>query len=310
MNKIILLIFLLLFNDCNIIDINIETKKSTMTSIDILQTATWVDPQGISHQGGLYPSGSNIPTGIQATRLQKATNKLTGQISVVCFGASNCMYEGMEFQSLHPTNFVNCAYSGKNLDKMLQDNYWTQTHTTISGSGISESSIQIAILESNIFSELINTGTFTEYTNYLVNKLISVCQRILIEYPSVKIIYFGGTTSTQYVLPSFTKFNEPWSYYLSWAIKFLIEKQINGDPLLEINGPNKKSPLLSWMIPQWSNGTEPNNFGFSWGINDVSPAYPGAVENGIHPSIVGAQKVANQWLNFFQTDYYTSQWFI
>lgn len=281
-----------------------------MIPIDILQTSTWIDPQGISHQGGLYPSGSNIPTGIQATRLQKATNKLSGSIGIVCFGASNCMYEGIEFKNIHPNNFINCAYSGKNLDKMLQDSYWTQTHTTISGSGISESSIQIAILESNLFSELINTDTFVNYTNYLVDQLILVCQRILIEYPNIKIIYFGSTTSTKYVLPNFSKFNEPWSYYLSWAIKFLIKKQINGDPSLEINGPNKKSPLLTWMKPQWTDGTDPNSVGLIWNSTDVFPVYPGAVENGIHPSVIGAQKIANQWLNFFQTDYYTSQWFI
>lgn len=281
-----------------------------MIPIDILQTSTWADPQGILHQGGLYPSGSNVPVGIQPTRLQKFTNKLNGNICIASFGASNCMYESMEFELLNPSNFVNCSYPGKTLDKMLLNNYWTQTHTSVSNKGFNTNDIQIAILESNVFSDLIDSDTFINYRDYLVNQLILVCQRILIEYPNVKIIYFGSTTSTQYVLSGYNKFSEPWSYYLSWAIKNLIERQMNNDPQLEISGPNKLSPLLSWMKPQYSQGITPNSVGFNWSIDDVLPAYPGVIENGVHPSIIGAQKVANQWLNFFQTDYYTSQWFI
>lgn len=284
-----------------------------MEPIDVLQSGVFTDPQGITHTGGLYPGGVNTPPASLQTRLQKAVNKITGPVGIIGLGASNALYEGMEFEDLTAgllnAKFVNGALGSKNLEKMQEGNYWSYVHNQIALSGISDNDVQIAILESNTFSNLISTGSFEDYKNYVVSQLTAVCQRALVEFPNLKIIYFGGTCTSLYALAGYEKFLEPWAYYLSWAIKALIEKQINGDPSLSISGPTKICPLLAWMTPQWSDGATPNAFGFSWDGEDVFPAYPGAIQNGVHPSTAGAQLVANTWLNFFQTDIFTSQFF-
>ena len=100
---------------------------------------------------------------------------------------------------------------------------------------------------------------------------------------------------------------EPYSYYTGWAVKKVIEDQINGDSQLAYSGTNPKSPWLSWGIYLWSDGNTPqaSNSNVFWTCtNDFNAS------DGTHPSIAGAQKVGNLLLNFFSTDSTATPWFL
>lgn len=319
---IILFVIGIVFLGCKMIPVipssEIEAKTqliyTNMIAIDTLKQNLWQDPQGITHSGGLYPSGLNVPPQAHGSRILKATNKLNDNIGMVTIGASNCMYESYEFSNLVDSftrvKFVNAAIGGKSLEKILQNNYWVQVHNKVLEAGLIDNDVQVVILESASFDEMIDTASFVDYTNFVADLLTDVCNKILIEFPKCQLIYLPGIVSTQYaLLPEYAKFSEPWSYYTCWANKFLIQRQIEGDIQSICSGSGKVSPVLAWMNPNWSDGIMENSFGFSWDINDVFPSYPGSIENGVHPSITGAQKVANYWYNFFINDPYALNWF-
>jgi hypothetical protein len=291
-----------------------KSTPDTMTAIDLLASNVWTDPEGFEHIGGLYPGGLNVPPLAHQQKIQKANNKLHGTIGMLSIGASNCMYESNEFSNMVDSftrvKFVNAAIGGKSLEKILLNNYWVQVHNKVLEAGLGDNDVQIVILESASFDEMIDTASFIDYTNFVADLLSDVCNKILVEFPKCQLIYLPGIVSTQYaILPEYEKFSEPWSYYTCWANKFLIQRQIEGDIQLICSGSGKVSPVLAWMNPNWSEGILENSFGFSWDINDVFPSYPGSIENGVHPSITGAEKVANYWYWFFKEDQYAMNWF-
>lgn len=283
-----------------------------MTAIDVLGPDMWTDPEGLTHQGGLYPDGYNFPPVAHQNKIEKATAKLNGPVGLMTIGASNCMYESMEFSAFinaDNVQFVNAAMGGKTLEKMLETAYWNYVHNKVTEAGLTTSDIQVIIFESNSFSNAIAGMTFVEWRDYVTGLMVQISQRVLQEFPQVVLMYMPGTTYSDYYLTGYSKFAEPWSYYLSWSIKELIQKQITGDPSLKASGPGKTAPVLAWMYPHWSDGVIENSYGFNWLFEDVNPVYPGAIDNGVHPSIEGAQKVAAYWNLFFTTNENTATWY-
>ena len=313
---------ILLFASCasvvpNIPEENQLELKATpivdMQPIDIIQTGIWIDPQGVGHQGGLYPDGFNVPPTGHANKIAKATNQISGVVGVMTIGASNCFYESEQFDSLMIGNsdaiLVNAALGGKTLEKMQENSYWVHAHEQVTSEGLTDNDIQVVIFESNSFDAFINVATFMQWQGYIADMMTVICQRVLTEFPKTRVIYLPGTTYSGYYQPGYNKFAEPWSYYLSWGVKELIERQITGDPSLKCSGPGKISPVLCWMNPNWSDGAAENSFGLGWMIEDVIPSYPGSINNGVHPSVIGASKIASYWFNFFNNDTYAASWF-
>jgi hypothetical protein len=96
---------------------------------------------------------------------------------------------------------------------------------------------------------------------------------------------------------------EPVAFETGFAVKWLIEKQINGDPALNFD-PEKGdvlAPYLSWGPYLWIDGENERSDGRVWLAEDMA-------EDCTHPSASGNQKVAEMLYEFFMTDS-TSAWF-
>lgn len=98
---------------------------------------------------------------------------------------------------------------------------------------------------------------------------------------------------------------EPYAYWQGWAVKKVIEDQINGDPQLAFSGSGANSPWLGWGIYMWSDGNNPQ-------ITNPNVFYncPTHFANdGTHPSDAGAIKIGGLLLDFFSNDSTAVPWF-
>jgi hypothetical protein len=87
---------------------------------------------------------------------------------------------------------------------------------------------------------------------------------------------------------------EPEVYEEGFAVKWLIEDQLRGDPELAFEGKDRKAPWLAWGPYLW----EPD------------PPRDRFVADGVHASPQGAAVVVNLWLEFLSTDSTTRPWFL
>jgi hypothetical protein len=88
-------------------------------------------------------------------------------------------------------------------------------------------------------------------------------------------------------------------------VKWLIEKQIQGDPELN-DDPARgavKAPWMAWGPYLWADGMRARSDGLSYAPSDVG-------EDGTHPSGAGVRKVAEQLLDLFKTDTTARTWFL
>jgi hypothetical protein len=99
---------------------------------------------------------------------------------------------------------------------------------------------------------------------------------------------------------------EPYAYESNFAAKWLVERQIKGDPELNFD-PSKgpaKSPWLSWGPYLWANGTTPRKDGFFYVEEDLRE------DDRTHESEQGQDKVGRELIKFFKADPTSRDWFM
>ncbi|HKS82005.1 MAG TPA: Ig-like domain-containing protein [Candidatus Acidoferrales bacterium] len=149
-------------------------------------------------------------------------------------------------------------------------------------------------------------------------------------FPNLKLVLFssrvyGGYTASSNADP------EPFAYETAYAIKWLIQAQINQvrtgsvDPTAG-DLSYTSAPWIAWANCEasecsdgarhsayfWANGDKPRSDGLVWcngqtgapcnGEDDFGP-------DGLHLSTTGGDKAANLLLNYFLTSPYTKSWF-
>ena len=277
--------------------------------------------------GGLYPSGSNfVPPAHKNAGLLKASqvqcldangnpDAVNGKIVWLSIGMSNATQETQQFipQAL--------AFSGINPNLKLVDGakfgqvasiistpsnpgyqpYWDTVSARLSTSGVTANQVQVVWFKNANIAGSTQTQT---YHDSLVVQYKRIMNELKTRFPNVKICYMASRISARYA--SVTLNPEPYAYWQGWAVKKVIEDQINGDAQLQHSGTGTNSPWLSWGIYMWSDGsipqtTNPNVF---W---DCPADFN---SDGTHPSIVGRQKVGSLLLNFFTTDSTATPWFL
>ncbi len=96
---------------------------------------------------------------------------------------------------------------------------------------------------------------------------------------------------------------EPFAHESGFAVKWLIEEQIVGNPTLRFTGPDAPAPWLAWGPYLWADGEVPREDGFVWTCADTASDFT-------HPSAAGSAKVADQLLSFFETELTARRWFL
>ena len=255
--------------------------------------------------GGLYPSGSstdrlrmNLPDFLQSYLIRprdaKGLPKPNGKIVLLSIGMSNTTQEYSTFphdgkcrsvEKRKSNVIVDGAQGGMSADRIYDLN--TSNRSTVLADGRAETrairrnrqQVQAVWLKQADANPLL---TFPEDAQRLKNELVAISQILKQKYPNLRAIYFSSRIYGGYADSQPTR-GEPVSYQTGFAVKWLIEEQINGSPELNFDrrSGEVKSAWLAWGPYIWADGTTPRNDGLFYLCSDYQ-------SDGIHPAPRGA----------------------
>jgi hypothetical protein len=174
--------------------------------------------------------------------------------------------------------------------------YWATVERRLDVAGLTAAQVQIA------WAKLAHAGPtlkFPEDAQQLQFEIEIIVQSLRSRFPNLKLLYLSSRIYAGY---ADTPLNpEPFAYQSGFSVKWLIEKQIQGDP--DWNFDSGRVPWMAWGPYLWADGLEPRSDGLVWECSDLGP-------DGTHPSDSGRLKVANMLLDFLKSDTTAQPWFL
>jgi hypothetical protein len=277
-----------------------------------------MDGQNTGFTGGLYPEGSNVrPPAHEAAGLNLARQIVpldrngnpdpNGKIVMIGIGMSNAWQEFGAFINLAKADprvnpalvIVNGAQPGLTADYWTNpvDGPWFTVNRRLVLNDVTQRQVQVAWVKNTHTG----SGTFPEKAQALQRDFEVIARNLKTNYPNIKIAYFSSRTNSYTYWSGLSP--EPNAFETGFAVKWMIEKQINGAPELNYNparGP-VVAPYLSWGPYLWANGPNPRSDGLVWLGSDM-------IYDCTHPSANGEAKVARLLMDFFKNDS-TTRWF-
>ena len=277
----------------------------------------------MGEQGGLYPNGQNTPPAnhlaaglaeAQAIQPRAAdgTPAADGKIGFISVGMSNAALEFNSFLRLANADpaknevvaLVNGAQGGWTSNKLAENpdaEYWQVLDERLADNGLTPAQVQVVWLKEARGG--VKNEPFPEEPQILQAQLQSIVQIVQARYPNVKIVYLSSRIYGGYATGPLNP--EPIAYHSGFAVKWLIEAQINGDPALNydpVQG-DVTAPWLVWGPYLWADGLTPRSDGLTWPCSDFA-------DDGTHPGDPARDKVAAMLLDFFKTDETAQVWFL
>lgn len=270
--------------------------------------------------GGLYPDGANErppdheAAGLAASARIQPLNEAgqpdpAGKIVLMSVGMSNTTSEFGAFSNLvheqrldnPPLVLVNAAQGGRVSEWWADPDgpVWTEMDGRLRHARVTREQVQV------VWIKLTQTrgGDFPAKAQALQADLVRVVQNLKEYLPNLQIAYLSSRTRSYTYWRGLSP--EPVAYETGFAVKWLIEAQIEGDPELNFD-PAKgevRAPFLSWGPYLWIDGQNPRADGYTWLAEDM-------IRDCTHPSRSGNQKVGAMLLDFFQTDTTARSWFL
>lgn len=285
----------------------------------------------MGEQGGLYPGGSNKPTGphkddgVALAKSLKPLDSLgnvdwtNGKIGVISLGASTTGEPWNHFIDLtkvdHTINpciqFANGCYGGKGLDIMAYPDlygwYWDYVMNRLTSDHVSPDQVEVAWFKSG--SKMDTTVTWPLFPNAIADRYTECLQVILQKFPNIKLVFMSGFVYGGYADSTKEFYHvcvEPGSYWNNWAVKFLVQRQIDGDTALKYTNPGKVAPYIAWGPNEWADGVNANHYdSLYWDCEEDFLPDGG----GYHLTNAGRDKEANLIMTFFKTSLLTKKWF-
>lgn len=271
--------------------------------------------------GGLYPGGANSRPAMHETAgLAQAAlvvprdgngnpDPVNGEIGVVSIGMSNTSQEFTAFIDLGNADpekspavvLVNGAQGGQDIEKIVdpQAQFWTNVDSALSQRGLTVNQAQVFWFKE---AKAGANGSFPQHAETLRDQFITVMGIIKDRYPHAYLVFASSRIYAGYATGPLNP--EPYAYESGFAVKWMIEEQINGNPDMNFdpnNGP-VEVPWVSWGPYTWADGLTPRSDGLIWECADFAP-------DGTHPSAQGADKVASMLLDMFQNDSTAEPWY-
>jgi hypothetical protein len=265
--------------------------------------------------GGLYGGGSNEPPAGHAKAAQAQLARIQplgpdgkpspdGKIVLVSLSMSNATQEFSTFKRAADASpakspkvvIVDCAQGGQAMAEWAPPNArpWTEALRRIEAAGVTPLQVQAA------WVKLANkgpSGTLQEHGKKLEADTLALLQNARAKFPNLRIAYLGSRTYGGYANGNLNP--EPYAYESAFPGRWLIQRQIKGDPELA----EAKAPLLLWGPYLWADGTKGRKIdGLVWERSDF-------VGDGVHPSNTGRDKVSKLLLDFFTTNPLAKAWF-
>jgi hypothetical protein len=283
-------------------------------------------------EGGLYPGGKKErPADHEAAGLALARQVRPldrdgkpsdgGKVVLMSVGMSNTMQAFAGFmraargdEEINPeVVLVNGAIGSMTArviqaedgSRMLPDGtlvrYWDGVDKLLGVAGVSRAQVQAAWIKQ---ADAGPRQGFPGHARALQAELANIVRLLHDRFPNLKLVYLS---SRSYAGWAKVRLNpEPYSYESGFAVKWLIEQQLKGDPELNYD-PSRgtvRAPWLSWGPQLWANGTTSRSDGFRYEESDF------AENDGTHESPRGQEKIGRLMLQFFKTDPTARIWFV
>jgi hypothetical protein len=303
------------------------------------------DETYLGSKGGLYPGVTNerpeehTRAGLELARTVRPLDPegkpaYDGKIGLLAIGFSNTLQCFNGFMKLAPRDrdidprvvLVNGAQGGRSAfmiqspdENTVARDYWqTWVADQLKARGVTPAQVQVVWLketDANVGPEMLKAMGVAEYKSplrqgfpegarTLQGELERIVQVIHKRFPNVKLVFLSSRSYGGWAIREGNR--EPFSYETGYAVKWLIEKQLSGDPALNFD-PAKgevKAPWLSWGPYIWANGSVKRSDGFSFEKDDFRE------DDHMHHSTQGMIKMGQQLLQFFKSDPTTKVWFI
>lgn len=275
--------------------------------------------------GGLYDNGSNNdPTDhmLAGYTLAKSIQPLdingnpdpNGKYVLLSLGISSLQQPFTLLQgfatadpSINPhLVVVNGAQGGFTAKKMLDTggpDFWGNiANYYLPQSGVSAYQVEAVLIQT---IDTYPTQDFSTDVGNLQSEYTSILQLLHTKFPNLKLVYLLAPIYQGYSEGVTPFAPPPYDYNSAYAVRGVIEDQINGDPNLNYDPANGTvmAPWVEWGPYLWANGMQPRSDGLAWSCQDISA-------DGIHPAGAGKTKVVDMILNFLKTDGTTKPWFL
>jgi hypothetical protein len=294
------------------------------TPLNDLGTAEYIrmEEGSTGFMGGLYPGGRNLPPPshlVQGRTLARSVEPLSpegipaadGKIVLVSLGMSNTQMEFERFRELanqYPQKnprlvIINGAISNMTADRWsnldADPSPWDELLRRLENAGVTPQQVQVGWVKNT----LTQGGEFPEKAQELQTHLEEIARHLKSYFPNLKIAFYSSRTRSYLYGRGLSP--EPVAYETAFAVRWMIENQINGDPQLNYNPANGEvvAPFLVWGPYLWANGGRSRSDGFTWLADDM-------VADCTHPSGEGIEKIAGLLLDFFSSNELATPWFL
>jgi hypothetical protein len=292
-------------------------------------------------EGGLYPNGSNeMPAEHAQAGLARAAliqpldpagnPSPTGKIVLLSVGMSNAAREwGVPGRTQdwtfigqatadsdvnHTTlTIMNGARSGQvasDWESPSHYNYNFIRDSQLAPNGLTESQVQIIWMKmaNGDASSHLPLPSSDADAYILMERMGNILRALHTRYPNLQQVFISSRVYAGYAGED--RLNpEPYAYESGFAVKWLIEAQIqqmaSGQLTARAGDLNYNSavPWIAWGPYMWANGTTPRSDGLVWLREDFA-------DDGTHPFIEGQRKVAAMLMTFFKNAPMTQCWFL
>jgi hypothetical protein len=272
-------------------------------------------------QGGLYGNGANVPPAAHAAsglarmgavvpRDAAGAPAANGRIVLLSIGMSNTTQEFSTWVTTANADpnknpavlVVDGAQGGQDAVTIANPlaNFWTVVDQRLAAAGATANQVQVVWLKEAIAGV---SGGFPAGAQQLQGLLGQIARILKQRYPNCVLCFCSSRTYAGYATTSLNP--EPYAYESGFAVQWLLQQQIGGDPLLNCDpaAGTVVAPWLGFGPYLWTNGTTPRSDGLTWTCADVQP-------DGTHPSIAGRQKVAGLLQSFFTTNAFAAPWYV
>jgi hypothetical protein len=288
-----------------------------ITPLDDLGCGTY---RGVA--GGLYPDGARVapPPHRQLGREaalgvvpRDASGAIApdGRIGFASIGMSNTWLEFDRFVELADADperdpqlvLVNGAESGRTAEFSADPDAdtWPLLAERLAAADLTPAQLQVIWIKLTLTGPA-NDGEFPLHAEVLRDDLESVVRIAKQRLPNLRIAYLSSRIRA-YTTVSDGLNPEPCAYETGFAVKWLIEDQMAGDPALVFDpeGPSE-APWLAWGPYLWADGETPRSDGLTWSCNDLRPDFT-------HPAAGAEEKVAGLLLGFVHDDPTARIWY-
>jgi hypothetical protein len=272
-------------------------------------------------QGGLYAGGSNQPPAahaaagaLQAAAVQpldaNGQPNPSGRIVLVSIGMSNTTQEfstWLPISNADPQRngavvVVDGAQGGQDARIVANPNanFWNVVNQRLANASVTPLQVQVAWLKEAVAGPTLG---FPAHAQELQGLLVQIAQNLRAKYPNLRLAFVSSRIYAGYATTALNP--EPYAYESGFAVKWLIDQQVNGDAALNFDPARGavRAPFLAWGPYLWADGLRPRGDGLTWVCADLQ-------SDGTHPSPSGRQKVAAMLDAHFRGDAFCTPWYL